>query len=520
MAVEKPVPGKFAVTESPNAAIPPIYTYWGQFIDHELTARTDRDESLSIQQDADCLLPTSRAEVVGLLQNGRTPDFDLDCLYGEPNRSAGVKLTVAQKAFARLLRDPHDEAKMRLGINHDVGNITPPHNDIQLKRDLPRLNQILPSDLDNVKALGKDPSKPQMALIGDPRNDENLIVAQFHTAMLHFHNAVVDWRRMNEAVATETPQVQFERARKVVCWVFQWLVVNDFLPTVALPVVVEDVLASEARHYLERMQQLKERFMPLEFSTAGFRFGHSMIRNAYDYNRNFGRGAVFLDKATLDLLFQFTGGHPFPSVEPGKPSPDSLPSNWIIEWDRFTGEAPLDDSDGQPARFARAIDTFLAPPLAELMNEGRDGNPAFQRLLKQLAQRNLRRGHLLSIPSGQDMAEFFGLTPLTPAELRRDTTLSMQYVLDKGGFLQQTPLWFYLLKEAELGGGNSLGLLGSTIVAETIIGVMQADKEAYLAVDKSWHPGRPVPGATQKPLLATGNGTRIADLLRFARVLA
>ena len=260
--------------------------------------------------------------------------------------------------------------------------------------------------------------------------------------------------------------------------------------------------------------------MPLEFSTAGFRFGHSMIRNAYDYNRNFGRGAVFLDKATLDLLFQFTGGHPFPSVEPGKPSPDSLPSNWIIEWDRFTGEAPLDDSDGQPARFARAIDTFLAPPLAELMNEGRDGNPAFQRLLKQLAQRNLRRGHLLSIPSGQDMAEFFGLTPLTPAELRRDTTLSMQYVLDKGGFLQQTPLWFYLLKEAELGGGNSLGLLGSTIVAETIIGVMQADKEAYLAVDKSWHPGRPVPGATQKPLLATGNGTRIADLLRFARFLA
>ncbi|MGB0388878.1 MAG: peroxidase family protein [Ardenticatenaceae bacterium] len=500
--------------QNPDSSIPPIYTYWGQFIDHELTSRTDRDEGVSvIAGPASELRPVPSVQVVCDLFNRRTPNFDLDAIYGSLTNPCDPARKTYQEQFAKALRDPINPAKMRVGRNTDIGSVTPPQNTIALKRDLPRIGQIDQATLHTLNDPDIAQADHRLAFTGDPRNDENLIVAQFHTAILHFHNAVVDWLEANDPVEGQSPQALFERARKVVRWVFQWLVVNDFLMTIAVPAVVKKTLSNGAKIYVANAD-CGEPYMPMEFSTAAYRFGHAMIRNSYDYNRNFGRGAVFVDRATLDNLFRFTGGGPFPF------DLKSLPTNWIIEWDRFTGEAPLDDADGLPARFARSIDTRLAPPLGRLVKRANDEpNIDIQRLMKHLARRNLRRGFVLSIPTGQAMAKLFGVTPLSAGEIRRDMTLNLQFVLEQGGFLQKTPLWYYILREAEINGGNSLGLLGSAMVAETFIGVMLLDKNSYLAEDKSWHPGRPVPGATRQPIFAQSDKMKIGDLLRFAGVL-
>lgn len=506
--------GRFDSKQSPDSSIPPIYTYWSQFIDHELTARTDRNEGVSVITGAASeLCPVPSREVVCELFNRRTPNFDLDAIYGSLTNPSDAARKTYQEQFAKALRDPINPAKMRVGMNTDVGSVTPPQNAIALKRDLPRVGQIDQATLDTLKDPDILQADHRLAFIGDPRNDENLLVAQFHTALLHFHNAVVDWLEANDPIEGESPQALFERAQKVVRWTFQWLVVNDFLMTIAVPAVVKKTLSDGANIYVANADYGKP-YMPLEFSTAVYRFGHSMIRNSYDYNRNFGRGAAFTDRATLVQLFRFTGGGPFPFGF------NSLPTNWIIEWDRFTGEAPLDDGDGLPARFARSIDTRLAPPLGTLLKEANDeSNIDIKALMKHLARRNLRRGFVLSIPSGQAMAKLFGLTPLSAGEIRRDMSLNVQLVLEQGCFLQKTPLWFYILREAEINGGKSLGLLGSAMVAETFIGVMQLDQNSYLAEDKSWHPGRPVPGATRQPIFAQGDKMKIGDLLRFAGVL-
>ena len=506
--------GTFDSKQRPDSSIPPIYTYWSQFIDHELTARTDRNEGVSvITGAASRLCPVPSVQVVHQLFNRRTPNFDLDAIYGSLTNPCDAARKNYQEQFAKALRDPINPAKMRVGMNADIGHVTPPQNAIALKRDLPRVGQIDQATLDTLKDPDILQADHRLAFIGDPRNDENLLVAQFHTALLHFHNAVVDWLEANDPVEGEAPQALFERAQKVVRWVFQWLVVNDFLMTMAVPAVVRKTLRHGAKMYVANADN-GQPYMPLEFSTGAYRFGHSMIRNSYDYNRNFGRGGAFADRATLDQLFSFTGGGPFPFGF------NSLPTNWIIEWDRFTGEVPMDDRDDLPARLARSIDTRLAAPLGKLVKEANDeSNINIQRLMKHLARRNLRRGFVLSIPTGQAMAKFFGVTPLSAGEIRRGMSLNVQFVLEQGGFLQKSPLWFYILREAEINGGNRLGLLGSAMVAETFIGVMLLDQNSYLAQNETWHPGRPVPGATRQPIFAQGDKMKIGDLLRFAGVL-
>src|SRR5437773_1500206 len=76
--------------------------------------------------------------------------------------------------------------------------------------------------------------------------------------------------------------VLFERARQLTRWHYQWLVVHDWLKTVTLSGIADKILFGGPKHYAPRHHEL---FMPLEFSVAGFRFGHTLVRNAYDHNR-------------------------------------------------------------------------------------------------------------------------------------------------------------------------------------------------------------------------------------------
>ncbi|WP_199439936.1 peroxidase family protein [Umezawaea beigongshangensis] len=480
MAEEAPA-SPFDLQPDGNSTIPPVYTYWGQFIDHDLTANTDRDADISITDgDPDPIRPN---EVLERLRNLRQPALNLDSLYGDGPTFGDGEPTEAAAFYDGAEFVIGTAAVNDLGGNPIPGLRVPPEGD--LRRDLPR-------------------DETGTALVADDRDDENLIVAQLHVAFLRFHNAVVAQVRADEPELT-TPEEVFFRARDLVRWHYQWLVVHDFLKTVTADGVTDEVLETDDPLYRPR----GEAFMPLEHSTAAFRFGHTLVRGSYDFNLNFGRAAEgqnpLLPSATFDLLFTFTGK----ADPPLAGQATSLPHNWIIDWNRF-----VDKADPLPDRFARKIDTQLAPPLRELLNEGRSEEitELVRGVVKRLARRNLLRGYKLGLPTGQAVARRLQVPVLTPEQLLQGTGVELRTALVDGGFLDETPLWFYLLKEAEvLGEGNALGPVGSRIVNETIIGQLRHDPESYLN-QPGWSPEQGV------RLPDGGEISTIGDLLRFAGV--
>ena len=227
----------------------------------------------------------------------------------------------------------------------------------------------------------------------------------------------------------------------------------------------------------------------------------------------------------LDQLFEFTGrftgrspedhGEPFEPAPPHGGTP-TLPSNWIIEWERWDGRSP------EPGRVARKIDTRVNPPLDRMINEGNEEEETrVRKLLKHLARRNLRRGYQLSLPTGQAVARELEVKALSREELSTGNSERMNDVLEQGGFFERTPLWFYVLKEAEVREqGERLGEVGSRLVAETIIGVLTVDPESYLTKETSWDPSKKTPDAGGPLHLPDGRTiSKIGDLLEFAGVL-
>jgi hypothetical protein len=477
-----------------NSVIPPVYTYWGQFIDHDITANTDRNNAVSDLRAPE-LKPLDPAFVRTRLRNLRQPALNLDSVYGdgpdfddEGTESAalynGIELRVDEVAGGA------------------PGEPIPPVDD--RRHDLPRRGDdgLNPDATEEEKAIHRT-----TAIVGDGRNDENLIVAQLHVAFLRFHNNVVDYLRRNSNGYQKNERELFLQARDLVRWHYQWLVVHDYLKTIAMPGVVDKILLDGNRHFV--LGEDQEPYMPIEFSVAAYRFGHSMVRAVYDYNLNFGRkdggDGVLRRFADFSQIFAFTGGHKQPFG--GTPA-RTLPFNWVIQWDRF-----VDKGDGTSDHFARRIDTRLALPLAKMENQvsAEDATkPAeIQRMLRGLAIRNLLRGYHLSLPTGQAVAKKVGARVLTTDELRRGNTPEVNTALEP--FLDHTPLWFYILKEAEIRcHGNFLGEVGSRIVAETLIGQLRADTESYLGRYRGWSPAEGVRLPNGEPIVT------ITDLFRFA----
>ncbi|USQ97366.1 peroxidase family protein [Caulobacter sp. RL271] len=486
-----------------RSGLPPVMTYYGQFIDHDITANTDRENGKTFTIVGETITPLARDLVVSGITNLRHAKLDLDSLYGDGPLDHPLEAVM------------RNGAAMRVGAETNVTGQFPgmerPPLPVDTACDLPRVGPLVAAGLLDPTAVppelltpGQPPNQSRKALIGDGRNDENLVVAQLHTAMLRFHNVVVA-----ELAPRNLPDREcFLEAQRFVRHVHQWLVINDYLPTVCDRATLADVLEAGAplykRFHEARQDQIPASAlpMPLEFSVAGFRFGHSMIRNGYDYNRNFGAEAKILPFASLEQLFQFTGKSPTPFL--GAPT---LPNNWIAEWSRFT-------ADLDAAHDARPIDTRLAPTLLALPNEG--GAP--EDLMKHLARRNLRRGWLLNLPSAQTLIAELAAAGLPVSRvLTRDELLSgaTGAALVDGGFDEATPLWFYVLKEAEIvQGGERLGPLGSRIVAETLAGLVIADPDSY------WNRQ---PNGTWRPsdeLRPAGvDITRLTDLLHAAGVL-
>jgi hypothetical protein len=420
------------------SSVPSGFVYFGQFVDHDITF--DVSSTLDAQVDANTI------------NNMRSPSLDLDSLYG---RGPGLDAFL----YAFPTSGPPTAIKLQLGTNSNVGpggpssTGTPGGMVAQTTFDVPRMLST------------------NTAVIGDPRNDENLIVVQFHHAMLRLHNAVVDL-----LVAASFTGDIFAEAKRITTHHYQWAVVHDFLKRICGAATVAGAMASVTAPPGSPFR------MPVEFAVAAYRFGHSMIRDNYWVNFNF-------PNATLGQVFEFNRNPRLPVF-----------SNWVVDFNAFfdTGvPVPVNNK-------ARSIDSVLANGLESL--------PGLAGIMAILATRNLRRGLALGLPSGQGMANAFGIAPMTAAQLTSGLPAAEVNLLNSssGLLLKKTPLWYYVLREAAvLGGGSQLGPVGGRIVAETFVRILKRDASSYLNVPGGFTPILPS---------TTAGDFTAADLVRFAGV--
>ena len=454
-ALRKKLGNAMAAGGGGASQIPAGFTYLGQFIDHDLTF------------DKTSVMLGENISPAQLLQ-GRSPSLDLDSLYG-----AGPQDPVSAKFYRA------DGVHLKVGKTVAAGD--PAMNGF----DLPR-------------GEGASNKAKRKAVIPDFRNDENLVVAQTHLAFIRFHNRIVD--------SLPSSPTRFAQARELAIKHYQWMIRHDYLPRICAANVVNDVFTNGRKVFEVGVAPTDVPTMPIEFSVAAFRLGHSMIRRAYNWNKRFDSGA-----GTLDWLFIFsgTGGDLGGELK--------LASNWIADFRRLYAfkDAGRPDLAVPANKFNRAmrIDTTLVTPLKNLP-KGTFGGPAvpLDDPRANLAFRNLTRAKMLRLATGQQMARFMknkgvNVTALTKSQLRdgkNGAGLDGLTQAQRQALLKDTPLWFYILREAELNGGRLKGV-GARIVAETFHRAIEGSSVSI------------VRDPTFKPTLGPDANTfRMVDLLLFA----
>jgi hypothetical protein len=427
------------------------YTYLGQFVDHDLTF----DLTSHLRE---FLNPVE----IRALADFRTPRFDLDNLYG---------------------RGPGDQPYMykRHGIRMLLGERMSGNPYDPCSRQIPRG----PND---------------RALIGDPRNDENRIVAQLHAIFLRFHNRVA--KHLGKTAG-------FDEVRQQVRWHYQWMLVTDFLPTVINNQTYMSVFPNPHQAVLtlprlqDGLQDDHTLLMPVEFSAAAFRFGHSMVRPLYRLNTTVERRPIFSkdnhDGAPADDAADLGGFR-------------RIPSDWAIDWQFFIDlehgaklaeTVPLFDRIVRKPQKAYKIDTSLVSPLRHLPHRIA-AHPSI------LALRNLQRGAMFGLPSGQDVACALGETPIPDKKLvigkatARDPKTPLAKIAT--GFAGKAPLWAYILSEAQVKSWEAhpgvakndipikLGPVGGRIVAEVFAALLCGDPTSYIRRKTRF---RPIPEFTR-----------------------
>jgi Animal haem peroxidase len=417
-------------------------TFMGQFMDHDMTF----DLTSRLGQATD---PAASP-------NFRTPALDLDAVYG------GGPIA-DRELYERVGRNEHP-------TKFKVEKVAP-NSDFE---DLPREGN-------------------GTAIIADPRNDENMMIAGLHAAFLLFHNRVVDLigndsvKLVSTRGRREEPDEVYRRARQLTTWHYQWMIVHEFLPLFTGQKMVDTILAQGRKFYTPEVAQI-----PVEFQGAAYRFGHSMVRPSYRANFTSLSGEPF-----FGMIFD-------PSQENSR-DPDDLrggsrAARRFIGWQTF-----FDFGDGN-MRPNKQIDTKISTPLFDLPLAAIASLSPPAEPPTSLPQRNLLRQVTWQLPSGQSIAKHIKVPMLSSQDFNE--------LKDYGQKLDEsTPLWYYVLKEAEIvEKGLHLGPVGGRIVGEVIIGLLQLDRDSYLADNPHWRPSLP-----QRSGQVTGD-FRMVDFLTFAGV--
>jgi Animal haem peroxidase len=287
-----------------------------------------------------------------------------------------------------------------------------------------------------------------VALIGDPRNDVHVLVSQLHVAMIRVHNRLVERARARGVTGAEV----FETARRETIWHYQWVIVNDYLPRLVGTELVDSIVDQGPRFY--RPDGVPR--IPLEFADAAFRYGHSQVRDSFELNPR---------STALRLFPDLVGFRP-------------VPAELAVDWGML-----FDVEGAPPAQRAKLIDGRLGRSLIELPVAITGVTPVDA--YHSLAGRDLARGKAYGLPSGEAVAGAMGEAPLT------DDPLGLR----AAGWSGETPLWLYFLAEsASRGRGEQLGPSGGRIVAEVLIGIIDADRGSYRANEPTWRPTLPALG--------------------------
>ncbi|MCE7000389.1 hypothetical protein LZG04_37070 [Saccharothrix sp. S26] len=299
-----------------------------------------------------------------------------------------------------------------------------------------------------------------------------------------------------------TGQRLFAAAREQVVRHYQWMLRTDFLPRIVDPAIVDDVFTRGRRFFEAPGRGTPHGLhptMPLEFSVAAYRLGHSMIRDAYQWNRVF----TTTGPATLFLLFAFTGtsgnfdpGSALPDLDdPNSGAVDTLPTNWIADFRRLYDFTEADRPDLAPptadgGNVTKRVDSLLVNPLTRLPAGTFDGRGSeIPEIQRNLAFRNLTRADMVRLAGGQQMAGFLGVPALTEEQiLVGDRGASLESLTDaqKAAVTAATPLWLYVLREAEFHGGR-LGPVGGRIVAEVFHRAIEGSRTSIVR-EPSWRP--------------------------------
>jgi hypothetical protein len=360
-----------------NPNMTSIYTYFGQFLDHDLTLDTTPS-------------PTQPVKISTLPPNGRTMKFDLDSVYGNGPKGSPQLYQADGKHFK--VQNPNPNGVVDLPRNPDGS-----------------------------------------AILVEGRNDENEVISQIHAAFLLLHNKFID-QGMN-----------FQRARHAVLVRYQDLILKEVLPHFVGQPTVDGTLNGSLKRFYKPGNHNAPR-TPVEFSVAAYRFGHSMVRRAYELTNDTGKIQVFSLTA--------------PDLRGGR----QLPAGRQIDWGNFVEELTRPENVAH-VNISRKVDTLISSSLFALPIPGAEASGS-----NVLAFRNLVRADAYSMASGQDVAKAMGIPVIPPSEI---TTLP--------AFQQGTPLWFYILYESSKeANGITLGPVGGRIVADVFIRVLQVDEDSIL----------------------------------------
>jgi len=518
-----------------NTEIPAGFTFLGQFLDHDVT----RNEMQAIRRLRNIQIQVASASpdaylgiVTEVLRNARTSLLDLDSVYGLSNdqlqaffqdegtdqicTSAAIDTDTCidlndldpaeASAIAAYELDGSGRLSGRFRVSFRASSLGGP-----IIADLPRCSDSF--DLIGTPACptteGFDTALIHRAVIGDGRNDENVIIAQIHAIFLLAHNKLFDLALGDVDEPTlEQKLAAFNTARTTLIHHWQELVMDDYLTEHMGRDAVDQLRTGPLAFYTKDGSgapycEDEPGAMPHEFAVGAFRHGHSQVREGYLLNRSGGGvnaagfGQLFGDRAILI-------------------------SNMVDFRAFFEGVSQFDPDAGAIGAPAPSmlIDTVLSPPLAELMVPSIPAADVGDPVRGALAPRNLLSDSVIGVVSGIQAAtelEAAGLTvePLTDTEITGlgfDDVAEVAAAYPDGLAAADLPLWVYVLAEAEIReGGTQLGTVGETIIGETIVGLLRCDPNGVFADGTNFVPTIEPAAGLQEP-----GHFRMADLINFA----